>query len=626
MAPPIQRILFIEPRNPRPHIFSRVSIPRLGAVLLGTILRQQGYEVKVVVEEICPADFNTLDFVPDLVCISTITPTTPRAFALADFYRQQGVPVVLGGAHPSFTPEECLEHADYVICGEGDEALPELVAALNGNGPPLARIGNLCYWDQGRKRLNPWRPFLADLDSLPIPDFNLIHGWRPGQQKIVSIATSRGCPFGCRFCSVILLFGRHFRYHSIDRVLAEIRQNGAQASHVFFCDDNFTADRKRVKELLRRLLAEGLKLEWSAQVRVDAVKDPELLELMAQSGCYMVFIGLESINPETLKAYKKGQTVEEIRESVEKFHSHGIKVHGMFVFGAETDSVQTIRDTVKFSHAIDLDSLQYLILTPIPGTPVYDELLAQGRILHHDWQYYDGHHAVFQPRQMTPYELQVETMRAMKKFYTWPSVLRRLWRRDWFFAMLKAHGRLHLSRSYRELRQEYFRQLWQQLAGQVQQWRQLFPSRRPKRVGIPEDIWQVSAWDSGPRDFLLKFLEKLGVEVVRESASPVEGDKPEVAGNSQLAVIAAEVAKLRQKADVILLPLWLGWENAKQKGKEKQEELCRLLADCREAVTLKFSPYSFYNECVRLGLLFRSGLRRIRGAYFRTLREVGVSF
>lgn len=623
MPRPINKILFIEPKNPRPHIFSRVSIPRLGSVLLGTILQQQGYEVKVIVEEIQGVDLEQLDFAPDLVCLSTITPTTPRAFELAGFYRRRGLPVVMGGAHPSFTATECLEHADYVICGEGDEALPELVAHLNGDGRALREIGNLCYWENGQQRQNPWRPFLADLDQLPIPNFNLIHGWRPGQQKIVSIATSRGCPYGCRFCSVILLFGRQFRYHSIARVLAEIRQNAAQASHVFFCDDNFTADRRRAKELLRRMIAEGLTPEWSAQVRVDAVKDPELLDLMARSGCYMVFIGLESINPETLKAYKKGQTVAEIQESVEKFHDYGIKVHGMFVFGAETDNVQVIRDTIKFSHAIDLDSLQYLILTPIPGTPVYDELLAENRILHHDWQYYDGHHAVFQPRQMTPYELQVETMRAMKKFYTWPSVLKRLWRRDWFFAMLKAHGRLHLGRSYKELRQGYFQQLRQQLLDQVHQWRRLLPRRRPKKVGIPEDIWRVGAWEAGPRDFLLKFLEKLGVEIVREEAAEAAPGTGE-SGN-QLRTLVAEVAKLRQKTDVILLPLWQSWENAKQRGKEKQEELSRLLTGYREALTLKFSPGSFYNECIRLGLLFRSRLGLIRLAYFQTLREIGLS-
>ena len=148
---------------------------------------------------------------------------------------------------------------------------------------------------------------------------------------------------------------------------------------------------------MERIIAEGLKVEWSAQVRVEAARDPELLDLMARSGCFMVFIGLESINPATLKSFKKAQTVEDIRESVKIFHRYGIGVHGMFIFGSEEDTMQVLRETVDFSHEIDIDSLQYLILTPIPGTPIYEELLSQNRLLHHDWQYYDGHHAVFVP-------------------------------------------------------------------------------------------------------------------------------------------------------------------------------------------------------------------------------------
>jgi len=138
MARRINKVLFIEPRAPRPHIFSRVVIPRLGSVLLGTILQNQGVEVKVVVEEAAQPDYRTLDFKPDLVGISSISSTAPRAYALADFYREQGIPVVLGGAHPSFLPEEGLDHGDYVVCGEGDQALPELLQALLG--PPQPRL------------------------------------------------------------------------------------------------------------------------------------------------------------------------------------------------------------------------------------------------------------------------------------------------------------------------------------------------------------------------------------------------------------------------------------------------------------------------------------------------------
>jgi radical SAM superfamily enzyme YgiQ (UPF0313 family) len=618
MTRPIQQVLFIEPRSPREHIFSRVAIPRLGSLLLGTILEQQGMKVKVVIEEISTPKYPSLDFQPDLVCISSISSTAPRAYELADFYRQQGLPVVLGGAHPSFLPLEGLEHADYVICGEGDEALPELVNALTTGGS-LADIHNLCYRDGDTVRQNPWRPFLGDLDSLPIPDYTLIHGWKARNRRgVVSIATSRGCPFNCSFCSVIQLFGRKHRVTSINRVIDEIRQNGLQARHIFFCDDNFTADRQRTKELCERIIAEGLKIEWSAQVRVESAKDSELLDLMAKSGCYIVFVGLESINPATLKAYNKSQTVQGIKDCVNNFHRFGINVHGMFVFGSEEDHYQVIRDTVKVSRQLDLDSLQYLILTPIPGTPFYQEMEAQNRIICRDWSQYDGHHTVFQPRQFTPYELQMETNRAMKKFYSWTSVIKRLIARDLFFAKMKAYGRIILWKSTLK-RNNYFQQLRERLYIRGTQLRQWLPQKgRLPRVGIPGDVWNLCTWEKGPRDFLIKFLERLGVEVVQETS-------PEKAGSGaqqMMQVVRGEIARLQEQSDFILLPLWQGLGEAAQKIKDLHQEfteetMARLLA-------LEFSRESFYNTCMELGLCFNKRLGRIRRIYFQTLAEVGT--
>ncbi|MBM4283864.1 MAG: B12-binding domain-containing radical SAM protein [Deltaproteobacteria bacterium] len=614
MARRLNKVLFIEPRSPRPHIFSRVVIPRLGSVLLGTILEQQGMEVRVVVEEVAQPDYHTMDFRPDLVCISSISSTIPRAYELADFYRQQGLPVVMGGAHASFLPEEGLEHADFVVCGEGDEALPELVSLLRDGGDPAA-IPNLCYRDGEAVYKNPWRPFLEDLDHLPLPRYDLIHGWKGGRTHCISIATSRGCPFNCRFCSVILMFGRKYRCNSVDRVMEEIRVNGLIARHIFFCDDNFTANRERIKELCERILQENLKIEWSAQVRVEAARDPELLKLMARSGCLMVFVGLESINPATLKAYNKSQSVDNIRECVVNFHHHGIKVHGMFVFGSEEDHYQVIRDTVTFSRQLDLDSLQYLILTPVPGTQVFQELEAQNRIICRDWRQYDGHFAVFQPKHFTPYELQYETIRATRKFYSWPSVLKRLLARDWFFVKLKAYARIHLWKS-RWLKDSYVIQLKDQLFAQMRTWRRFLPGGKAvPRVGIPADIWTLGPWEANLRDFLLKFLHRLGVEVIQEGETAVEE-------NGLVPALKSEIARLQEKADLVLLPFWQGLEDARNKMRELHQEISgetlpRLMA-------LEFSRDTFYNACMQLGLCFNKRLKRLRRIYFQTLAEEGV--
>ena len=553
------------------------------------------------------------------MCISSISSTAPRAYELADFYRQQGLPVVLGGAHPSFLPLEGLEHADYVICGEGDEALPELINVLE-NGGSLADINNLCYRDGDTIQQNPWRPFLGDLDSLPIPNYNLIHGWKARNRRgVVSIATSRGCPFNCSFCSVILLFGRQHRVTSIDRVIEEIRQNGLQSRHIFFCDDNFTADRKRTKELCERIIAEGLKIEWSAQVRVESAKDPELLDLMAKSGCYIVFVGLESINPATLKAYNKSQTVQGIKDCVNNFHHFGINVHGMFVFGSEEDHYQVIRDTVKVSRQLDLDSLQYLILTPLPGTPFFKEMEAQNRIICRDWSQYDGHHTVFQPRQFTPYELQMETNRAMKKFYSWTSVIKRLIARDLFFAKMKAYGRIILWKATLK-RNNYFQQLKEQLYTRGQQLRQWLPQkgRLPRGRAFPEMSGTSAPGRRAPGIFSSSSWNAWEWRWCRKPARRKAGSGPLQA----MQVVQAEIARLQEQSDVVLVPLWQGLGEAAQKIKDLHQEftketMARLLA-------VEFSRESFYNACMELGLCFNKRLGRIRRIYFQTLAEVGT--
>jgi radical SAM superfamily enzyme YgiQ (UPF0313 family) len=529
-------------------------------------------------------------------------------------YRERGIPVVLGGAHPSFLPAEGLQHADFVVCGEGDEALPELLQALEGGGD-LGQVGNICYREGDLVRQNPWRPFLDDLDALPIPNYGLIHGWKGNGAHCISIATSRGCPFNCSFCSVILLFGRKYRYNSVDRVMEEIRVNGHAAKHIFCCDDNFTANRQRIKELCERILKDNLKLEWSAQVRVEAARDPELMELMSRSGCYVVFVGLESINPATLKAYNKSQDVDSIKECVINFHKFGIKVHGMFVFGSEADHYQIIRDTVTFSRQIDLDSLQYLILTPVPGTPVYEELEKQNRIICRDWSQYDGHHIVFQPRQFTPYELQTETIRAMKKFYSWGSVLQRLIARDWFYVKLKTYARLLIWRS-RWDKSSYIQDLKHQFTSRVRKLRRWLKGKnRVTRVGIPADAWQLGPWENASREFLLRFLEKLGVEVVQEA----EADIPE---QGRLAAVKAEIARLQDKADLVLLPLWVNLETACQKAWDSAQEFSQ--EGWTKLLPLQFSRDSFYNACMDLGLCIKRRVGLIRRIYFQTQQEVGA--
>lgn len=436
----IRKISFIEAASPGANIFSKNWFPRLGAVLLSTILKERGYEVKAFIEDIADPDWSYVEN-SDVVCISTITCTAPRAYKIADRVRQKGIPVVIGGPHTSFLPEEALEHADYVVRGEGDVTLPELINYLEKGIPKITSIAGLSYRDRdGSVMNNPPRPLIENLDVLPEPDFELVYNWQPS--RTYPISASRGCPFNCRFCCVIQMFGRKYRFKSVEATLRELKHvHSISKASKFFVDDNFAANRRQTKELLRALIAEGITSKWSAQVRVDVAEDRELMRLMADSGCDTLHIGFESVNPETLEAYNKKQDIDEIVNCIKTVRDHGIEIHGMFVLGADTDTVDTIKETADFSINLGIDTIQFLILTPAPGTPLFYEMKESGRLLHTDWSKYDGHHVVHKPLLMEPQTLHIGSLKAMGQFYSWKYIFRHFAHLDFFHAAVGLYGK-----------------------------------------------------------------------------------------------------------------------------------------------------------------------------------------
>ena len=447
----MKKIVLIEPKSPDRHVFSRWKLPRLGLAMIGTRLAAAGYDVKVYVEEVSPVDFDAL-FSADLVGISTITSTAPRAYEFARAARRAGIPVVMGGPHVTFLADEALQHCDYVVRGEADDIIVDLVKAIEA-GSGLDRIPSLSYHaggsasvaaatfaEQGKVVHNEACPTCPDMELLPAPDLRRIEGSdldsKPSQ--LVPVQTSRGCPFNCTFCSVTKMFGRAYRFRSTENVMTELRN--LRGRYVFFYDDNFTADRARAKELLRAMIAENLGIRWTAQIRCDAAGDPELLDLMSQSGCYYVYIGLESVSPAVLKCYDKRQSVEQMERAIEALHDRGIRIHGMFIFGGDHDTSEIFRQTVRFARSNHIESVQFMILVPLPGTPLFDEMDRTGRLLSRDWSLYDAHHVVFRPKNMSTFELQVETLRAFCRFYSlWPA-LRRALKFDFFSLAIKLWG------------------------------------------------------------------------------------------------------------------------------------------------------------------------------------------
>jgi radical SAM superfamily enzyme YgiQ (UPF0313 family) len=441
-----RKISFIEPGAPGLHIFSKFPIPRLGTVLLSTILRERGYTVKTFIEDLAAPDWSFIKS-SDLVCISTVTSTAIRAYRMGNQLRALNIPVIMGGAHPTFLPDEALEYADFVIRGEGEHSLVELLEYIDKGVPELRDIKGLSYRGGDGKHIhNPSREFIEDLDGLPTPDFSLVHNWTPS--NTYPISTSRGCPYDCKFCSVIEMFGRRYRFKSVEGTLEELKYTvSVSKATKFIVDDNFAANKMRAKEILRGMIAEKIRTRWSAQVRTDVAKDLELLRLMADSGCHTLFIGFESINSRTLEEYNKRQDLEDIISCIRTVRYHGIHIHGMFVLGAETDDVKTIYETVDFAQGHGIDTVQIMILTPLPGTPLFNDMMKSGRLLHTDWSKYDVQHVVFKPRRMSPANLQMETLRAMGRFYSWKYVFRHLARLNFHYAAVGIFGKRAVDKS-----------------------------------------------------------------------------------------------------------------------------------------------------------------------------------
>ncbi|MBU0503551.1 MAG: radical SAM protein [Candidatus Omnitrophota bacterium] len=386
------KIVLIEPAATEANVYSKLHLPLLGPVYLGTILKDRGHQVEIYNEDIYQPDYSLLD--ADLIGISILTSTARRGYEIARKFPKEKI--VLGGVHASLLPEEALAFAGQVVVGEAEDVIADIAEG---------RI---------KDRIVQGRP-VQDLDKLPYPDFSLIKSYKPNSFSVVPVSTSRGCPFDCTFCAVTKVFGREYRFRSAENVMLELSSRGSRP--LFFCDDNFTAHPERARTLLK-LMLKNKTGKWACQVRCDAARDNELLGLMSKAGCSVVCVGFESVNTKTLQSYKKKQTLEDIVNAIRSFHKKKIKIHGMFVLGGDDDTRKTVWDTLKFAIKQKIDTMQMMILTPLPGTRVYDDLKAQKRIFNFDWSLYDGQHVVFSPKLLSAKQLQLDVMKAYTKFYS----------------------------------------------------------------------------------------------------------------------------------------------------------------------------------------------------------------
>lgn len=374
--------------------------PPLGLLTIVNLLRNE-HKVTLENENIRPIDY--FDG-PDLVGISVTVDTLPAAIDIAAEFRRRGIPVVAGGIHISTAPDTIPENAFDVLCiGAAEGTWRQIVQDFAAG--TLKKVYRCCGLT-GHDIVSPAYDFVSKGEYLYC---NVVH-------------TSRGCPFRCDFC-YNSSGGHPYVHREIEDVLADIRAVGSK--HIMFIDDNFAGDPAWTRMLLQAIIP--LKIRWNAAVSINAAYDEELLDLMQRSGCQGLFIGFESISAESLRGVHKGQNqIARYEQAIEAIHSRGIMINASFVFGLDGDTPDTFRLTRDWIVRNRIETVTSHIMTPYPGTVLYDRLKQEGRITTDDLSLYNTANVVFQPLHMTADELYEGYLWIYQEVYSFRNILRRM--------------------------------------------------------------------------------------------------------------------------------------------------------------------------------------------------------
>lgn len=367
-----------------------------GPLILGHILKEAGHQVEVYEELYADIDFKKL-YDADVFCIYTMTCNAPRAYVIADMLKKDThARVIIGGMHASVLPEEAAKHCDQVIKGEGEAVILDVVEGRLNDRIVDAKC-------------------LENLDDAPLPDYSLLKT----RCDCANVLSTRGCPFCCSFCTTSRMY-HPYRERSVENVIEELRYYKKLGfKYMNFEDDNFTANKARAKEICRRMIEEGLIFKETFFFgRTDMAKDEELLDILQKAHLSRALVGIESLNQASLDAVNKHQNISDIENCAEALARHKIRLIASIVLGIDTDTKEDIDRSVQFSKDINAYQLQPAVMTPFPGTAVYEQYVSEHRMLTDNWDLFDMMNVTYRPATMSPWELQKEFFRSVSRFYT----------------------------------------------------------------------------------------------------------------------------------------------------------------------------------------------------------------
>jgi radical SAM superfamily enzyme YgiQ (UPF0313 family) len=391
-------------RRGQPYIRTWQMEPLAPATLAGLTPRDRDTQIRFYDDRTESIPF---DEPADLVAMSVETYTAKRSYQIASEYRRRGVPVVMGGFHPTLVPEEASEHAESIVIGEAERLWPEVLSDF--------RSGRL-----QRVYRQPSRPPLTGLR----PDRSIFAGKR--YLPVGLVEAGRGCHFRCEFCAIQSYFGNTQNRRPVDEIIEEIRR--IKKPLIFFVDDNITSNMDQAKEFFRKLIP--LKIRWVSQASINAAHDEEFLRLIKASGCQGLLIGFETLNQENLRRMHKTFNMMKggYEKALENLRRHEIRLYVTFILGYDEDNGDTLKETLAFAQRHRFYIVAFNHLTPFPGTPLYERLQREDRLLYERWwlapEYRYGM-VPFAPRGMTAEDVKQRCIEARQKFYGISSIFRR---------------------------------------------------------------------------------------------------------------------------------------------------------------------------------------------------------